>query len=84
MTGDFEASTKLDIAYINLGWWQPEQLRVGLFKMPFSLEEVTSDNYTDFQEHSFANALVPAKERGASRTCPLIAQVHRKNCRSEA
>jgi|GEM_PF-335445 len=65
MTGDFAAATRLDIAYINLGWWQPAQLRVGLFKMPFSLEEVTSDNYTDFQERSFANALVPAKERGA-------------------
>jgi phosphate-selective porin OprO/OprP len=46
-------------------WWKPMQLRLGKFKMPFSLEELTSSNYIDFQERSFANALAPAKLTGA-------------------
>ena len=33
--------------------------------MPFSLEEMTSSNYLDFQERSLANAQAPSKERGA-------------------
>lgn len=39
-------------------------LRVGHFKEPFSLEEVTSDNYTAFMERSLANALAPSRNMG--------------------
>ena len=32
--------------------------------MPFSLEQMTSDIFTDFQERGLADPLVPGKERG--------------------
>src|SRR5690606_13250782 len=55
----------LDVAYLNIAWWKPAQIRVGQFKMPFSLEQLTSSNNIDFVERSFVDSLVPAKEIGA-------------------
>ncbi len=55
----------LDIAYANVAWWKPVQFRVGQFKMPFSLEQLTSSNNIDFIERSFVDAYIPAKEIGA-------------------
>lgn len=54
----------LDVAYLNIAWWQPAQIRVGQFKMPFSLEQLTSSNNIDFIERSFVDSLIPAKEVG--------------------
>jgi phosphate-selective porin OprO and OprP len=54
----------LDVAWLNAAWFKPAQFRFGQFKMPFSIEELTSSRFIDFQERSFVNALVPAKERG--------------------
>jgi phosphate-selective porin OprO/OprP len=68
VTGDFANqvnSSHLDVAWINWGYWKEAQVRAGQFKMPFSLEELTSSRFIDFQERSLMNALVPAKERGA-------------------
>ncbi len=64
IVGDFGSSSKLDTAYINYPLASAVELRLGLFKMPFSLEEATSSNYIDFQERSLANAMAPGKERG--------------------
>jgi len=55
----------LDVAYLNVAWWEPVQFRFGQFKMPFSLEQLTSSNNIDFIERSFVDAYVPAKEVGA-------------------
>ncbi len=55
----------LDVGYVNVAWWKPVQFRVGLFKMPFSLEQLTSSNNIDFIERSFVDAYIPAKEIGA-------------------
>jgi phosphate-selective porin OprO/OprP len=55
----------LDVAYLNIAWWKPVQFRVGQFKMPFSLEQLTSSNNIDFVERSFVDAYIPAKEIGA-------------------
>ncbi|MDZ4098860.1 MAG: porin [Methylophilaceae bacterium] len=55
----------LDVAYLNVAWWKPVQFRVGQFKMPFSLEQLTSSNNIDFVERSFVDAYIPAKEIGA-------------------
>ncbi len=65
VTGDFaQNGTTLDVAWFNAAWFAPAQLRIGQFKMPFSIEEQTSSRFIDFQERSMMNALVPAKERG--------------------
>jgi len=66
IVGDFGSSGAniLDEAYLNINWWTPLQIRVGQFKVPFSLEERTSDLYLDFMERSMGNAIVPNKERG--------------------
>ncbi|HEU5284762.1 MAG TPA: porin [Burkholderiales bacterium] len=67
VTADFAQSTspQLDVGWLNYGRFQGLQARAGQFKMPFSLEELTSSRFIDFQERSLVNSLVPAKERGA-------------------
>jgi phosphate-selective porin OprO/OprP len=55
----------VDVAYVNVAWWKPVQFRAGLFKMPFSLEQLTSSNNIDFVERSFIDSYIPAKEIGA-------------------
>ena len=66
--GMSEAGTILDIAFIDYAANPAAMLRFGKFKMPFSLEQLTSSNNIDFMERSFANQnegeYVPAKETG--------------------
>ena len=54
----------LDVAWFNVAFSDAAQLRFGQFKMPMSLEELTSSRFLDFQERSLVNRFVPAKERG--------------------
>jgi phosphate-selective porin OprO and OprP len=55
----------IDTAWVNLGYVKPAQIRLGRFKQPFSLEELTSSNNIDFLERSYVNQIVPAKKLGA-------------------
>ncbi|CAN1526997.1 OprP Phosphate-selective porin [Methylophilaceae bacterium] len=66
VTIDTASSAALDVAYMNLHWWDQAQFQFGQFKMPFSLEERTSSRFIDFQERSFVNngSLTPGKEIG--------------------
>ena len=59
-TGDL-----IDTAWLNLGYVKPVQLRMGRFKQPFGLEQLTSSNNIDFMERSYADQLVPGKKLGA-------------------
>ena len=63
--GTTNTNSTLDIAYLNIAWWKPVQFRFGQFKMPFSLEQLTSSNNIDFIERSFVDSYIPAKEIGA-------------------
>jgi phosphate-selective porin OprO/OprP len=55
----------LDIAYMDINWFEKAKFRIGQFKMPFSLEQLTSSNNIDFIERSFVDSYIPAKEIGA-------------------
>ncbi len=67
VTGDFAqtTATQLDVAWINIAYSDAVQARFGQFKMPFSIEELSSSRFLDFQERSLVNGLAPQKERGA-------------------
>lgn len=67
LTGDFANlvnSAPLDVAWINLAYSDRMQFRAGQFKMPFSMEELGSSRFLDFQERSLVNVLAPQRERG--------------------
>ena len=65
VTGDFaQSTTTLDVGWVNLAFSDAAQLRFGQFKMPMTIEELTSSRFIDFQERSLVNRLAPAKERG--------------------
>jgi phosphate-selective porin OprO/OprP len=55
----------LDVAWVNAAWSDALQVRFGQFKMPYSLDQLTSSRFIDFQERSMMDQLVPGKERGA-------------------
>jgi len=56
----------VDEAFANFAYYKPVQLTVGRFKQPFSLEQLTSSNSTDFAERSYVDQNgVPAKKLGA-------------------
>jgi len=68
VTGDFGAlsnNSHLDVAWVNYGGYREAQFRAGQFKMPMSIEELTSSRFIDFQERSLVNSFVFGKERGA-------------------
>jgi phosphate-selective porin OprO/OprP len=58
-------SNIVDVAYIDYARFNQVQLRVGKFKQPFGLEQLTSSNNIDFMERSYNDQLVPAKKYGA-------------------
>jgi phosphate-selective porin OprO/OprP len=64
------SSNLVDVAYVNAGLInleksKPLQLRAGIFKQPFNLEEYgTSSNNIDFMERSYVNQISPAKKGG--------------------
>ena len=59
-----ESRMSLDVGYLDVAWFEKAKFRLGQFKMPFSLEQLTSSNNVDFIERSFVDQQIPAKERG--------------------
>ena len=52
-------------AFVNYNYDPAAQVRLGRFKQPFSLEEISSANGIDFMERSYGNQLVPSHRLGA-------------------
>ena len=57
-------SGRLTDGYLNIRYFPQFQFKMGQYKQPFSLEELTSSNWIDFVERSLANNLVPARDVG--------------------
>jgi phosphate-selective porin OprO/OprP len=68
-TGMSNRLSGTDVAYFEYVGYKPVQVRLGRFKMPFSLEQLTSSNNIDTIERSLMGQVegefVPAKETGA-------------------
>lgn len=66
--GAASTSTTMDVAYVNYAATPEAQFQFGLFKMPFSLEQLTSSNNLDFMERSLVGQVegefIPGKETG--------------------
>jgi len=66
--GFSSTSSTADEMWVNYAANPEVQFQFGLFKMPFSLEQMTSSNNLDFMERSLIgqndNELIPAKETG--------------------
>lgn len=58
------SSNLIHRAYVNYGYKKSSQFRVGRFKQPFSLEEMSSANGIDFMERSYGDQLVPGHRLG--------------------
>jgi phosphate-selective porin OprO/OprP len=55
----------LEYAHVDYTGFKLGDLRVGRFKMPFSLDELTSSRFIDFQERSMAASMAAGKQEGA-------------------
>lgn len=66
--GAASSSTNMDVAWVNYAANPELQYQFGLFKMPFSLEQLQSSNNIDMMERSLIGQtegeLIPAKETG--------------------
>jgi phosphate-selective porin OprO and OprP len=61
---DFTEGVSLKDAYLDLRFFPELRFRAGQFKVPFSLEELTSSRFIDFVERSLVNELAPSRDRG--------------------
>jgi len=59
-----KGGSRLNDGFMNIHYWPHAQLKLGQFKVPFSMEELTSDNWIDFIERSLVNRLVPSRDIG--------------------
>jgi len=59
-----KGGSRLNDGFMNIHYLPQAQLKFGQFKTPFSMEELTSDNWIDFIERSLANKLVPSRDLG--------------------
>ena len=65
IVGNLPGTATVDVAYIDYAKFDQAQIRVGKFKQPFGLEQLTSSNNIDFMERSYVDQLAPAKKVGA-------------------
>ncbi len=65
VVGNLPGTATVDVAYLDFAKYDQVQLRVGKFKQPFGLEQLTSSNNIDFLERSYVDQTAPAKKIGA-------------------
>ena len=65
IVGNLPGTATVDVAFLDYAKFPGMQLRMGKFKQPFNMEELTSSNNIDFMERSFVNQIAPAKKIGA-------------------
>ena len=59
-----EGNSRLNDAFMNIRYIPEAQLMFGQFKVPFSLEELHSDNWIDFVERSLSDNFAPSRDIG--------------------
>ena len=59
-----KGGARLNDAFLNFQYYKPVQFLFGQFKVPFSMEEMHSDNWIDFMERSIANKISPSRDIG--------------------
>lgn len=62
---DFTADSNLKDAYVELAAWHELAIRIGQFKMPFSLEQLTADHLVPAISRTAAGPLTPGRDIGA-------------------
>jgi phosphate-selective porin OprO/OprP len=64
IVGNLPGTATIDVAFLDWAKYDAAQLRVGKFKQPFGLEQLTSSNNIAFMERSYVDQTVPGKKVG--------------------
>jgi phosphate-selective porin OprO/OprP len=64
VVGNLPGTATIDVAYLDFAKYDAVQLRVGKFKQPFGLEQLTSSNNIGLMERSYIDQTVPGKKIG--------------------
>ena len=64
VVGNLPGTATIDVAFLDFVKYDQVQLRVGKFKQPFGLEQLTSSNNIDFLERSYVDQTAPGKKLG--------------------
>jgi phosphate-selective porin OprO/OprP len=65
VVGNLPGTATIDVAFLDFAKYDQMQLRVGKFKQPYGLEQLTSSNNIDFLERSYVDQTAPGKRLGA-------------------
>jgi phosphate-selective porin OprO and OprP len=64
VVGNLPGTATIDVAFLDWAKYDAVQLRVGKFKQPFGLEQLTSSNNIALMERSYVDQTVPGKKLG--------------------
>jgi phosphate-selective porin OprO and OprP len=64
VVGNFPGTATIDVAYLDFAKYNEASVRIGKFKQPWGLEQLTSSNNIDFMERSYNDQLTPGKKLG--------------------
>ena len=64
VVGNLPGTATIDVAFLDWAKYEKVQFRVGKFKQPFGLEQLTSSNNIALMERSYVDQTVPGKKLG--------------------